>query len=130
MVIDINAEKDIMKARTGGRNRLRDMNAGAIDQARVLSAISELARNIYLYAGNGRLTLEIIEEPAGKRGVRLTAEDHGPGISMVNKALEKGYSTSGGLGAGLPGVKNMMDEFDIDSTPGKGTKVTVLKWIS
>lgn len=93
----------------------------------VAAAISELARNIILYAKNGDIVLGLVEE-GGKRGVAVVARDEGPGIPDVRRVMEGGYSTSGGLGLGLPGVRRLMDEFEIVSEPGKGTTVKVKKW--
>jgi serine/threonine-protein kinase RsbT len=91
------------------------------------TSISELARNIYLYAGKGTITISPIER-GGAIGLQITAIDAGPGIPDIRKALEDGYTTSGALGAGLPGVRRMMDEFDIQSAPGEGTRVVIVKW--
>ncbi len=126
--IHIYSEQDIVLARQTGRNLARELGFGNIIQSRVATAISELARNIYLYAGEGVIRLEQVTRD-GAIGLRITAIDHGQGISDIRKAMEDGYSTSGGLGAGLPGVKRMMDDFTIDSVPGKGTTVVVVKWM-
>ncbi|WP_139491920.1 anti-sigma regulatory factor [Brevibacillus dissolubilis] len=127
--IPIKNEQDIVLARQVGRNLAKELGYGNIEQSRVATAISELARNIFLYAGEGSIVLEHIQKE-GRVGLRITANDQGPGITDLRKAMEHGYSTSGGLGAGLPGVKRMMDEFAIDSMPGKGTEVVVTKWRS
>lgn len=125
--IRIETEKDIVFARQTGRNLSKALGYGSIVQSRIATAISELARNIFLYAGTGTITIEVIEQ--GERiGIRIVAEDHGPGIPDIRKAMEDGYSTSGALGAGLPGVKRMMDEFHIASSIGNGTKVAIVKW--
>ena len=99
-----------------------------MDQARITTAISELARNIYLYAGQGEMRIERIND-LGKSGLKITAIDNGPGIPDIRKVMEDGFSTSGGLGAGLPGVKRLMDEFDISSTVGEGTDIQAVKWL-
>lgn len=125
--IVIENELDIVSARQTGRNMSKQLGFGNIVQSRIATAISELARNIFLYAGTGTITLESVEED-GKVGICIIAEDHGPGIQDIRKAMEDGYSTSGGLGAGLPGVKRMMDRFLIESAEGAGTRVTVVKW--
>ncbi|MEC2058006.1 anti-sigma regulatory factor [Peribacillus psychrosaccharolyticus] len=121
-------EWDIVAARQLGRNVAKDLGFGTVDQARVTTAISELARNIYLYAGQGTVAIEKVQRN-GKAGMKIIAVDEGPGIKDIRKVMEDGYTTSGGLGAGLPGVKRLMDEFDIDSTPGKGTKILATKWL-
>ncbi|MEJ8548210.1 anti-sigma regulatory factor [Brevibacillus borstelensis] len=106
----------------------KDLGFGTIMQSRIATTISELARNIFLYAGYGNVSVEPQKE-AERVGLRITATDLGPGIEDVRKALEDGYSTSGALGAGLPGVKRMMDEFTLESSPGEGTQVVVIKWL-
>ncbi|WLR56902.1 anti-sigma regulatory factor [Mesobacillus subterraneus] len=125
--ININNEFDIVLARQKGREVSKDLQFGGVDQARITTAISELARNIYLYAGSGQITIDVLEEN-GRKGIRIAAADNGPGINDIRMVLQDGYSTSGGLGAGLPGVKRLMDSFDIDSMPGIGTKITITKW--
>ncbi|WP_046173456.1 anti-sigma regulatory factor [Domibacillus indicus] len=126
-VIHIQKEDDIIMARKMVREFGRILNMHSLTQARILTAVSELARNIYRYARTGHITFEAIEK-ADQAGLRITAMDNGPGIEDIRKALEQGYSTSGGLGAGLPGVKILMDEFSIESSRHAGTKVTVTKW--
>ncbi|WNF21157.1 anti-sigma regulatory factor [Mesobacillus jeotgali] len=127
IIININNEFDIVLARQKGREVSKELQFGGVDQARITTAISELARNIYLYAGSGKITIEVLEEN-GRRGIQISAADDGPGINDIRMVLQDGYSTSGGLGAGLPGVKRLMDSFDIDSMPGTGTKITITKW--
>jgi serine/threonine-protein kinase RsbT len=126
--IRIETEKDIVFARQTGRNLSKQLGFGNIVQSRIATAISELARNIFLYAGTGTITIEIVKDEK-RIGLRITAEDQGPGIPDIRKAMEDGYSTSGALGAGLPGVKRMMDQFSIESTVGQGTKVVITKWL-
>lgn len=126
--VKITNEWDIVAARQLGRNVAKELGFGTVDQARITTAISELARNIYLYAGQGQVCIEKTEA-AGKTGLIIISEDQGPGIQDLRKALEDGFSTSGGLGAGLPGVKRLVDEFTIDSTPGKGTLIKATKWL-
>jgi len=87
-----------------------------------------LTRNIVLYAGEGTVTLRAIER-GNKRGIEVVCEDHGPGIEDVDLVMQEGYSTSRGLGMGLPGAKRLMDEFEIQSQVGKGTRVTARKWL-
>ncbi|MCM3081633.1 anti-sigma regulatory factor [Brevibacillus invocatus] len=105
----------------------RQLGFGTIMQSRIATSISELARNIYLYAGTGTITIETVENDE-KTGLKITALDEGPGIADLRKALEDGFTTSGALGAGLPGVRRMMDDFQMESTLGKGTRVVVIKW--
>lgn len=126
--VEIITEWDIVAARQLGRNEAKAIGFDAVDQARITTAISELARNIYLYARTGEVTIERICDN-GNDGIRIIAADNGPGISNIKKVMEDGYSTSGGLGAGLPGVKRLMDTMDIQSSVGKGTIVTIEKWV-
>ncbi len=126
-VVQIIKENDIILARKTGRELARSLHFSPIDQARILTVISELARNIYRYAGSGQIQFDCVSE-GGQIGLRLTAIDGGPGIADIPKALKQGYSSSSGLGAGLPAVKRMMDEFCIDSSKETGTAITVIKW--
>jgi serine/threonine-protein kinase RsbT len=126
--VKIISEWDIVAARQLGRNIAKELGFGTVDQARITTAISEIARNIYLYAGQGEIQFERIKQ-IGKRGLKVIATDKGPGIQDIRRVMEDGYSTSGGLGAGLPGVKRLMDEFDISSAPGEGTEIQVIKWL-
>jgi serine/threonine-protein kinase RsbT len=126
--VKITNEWDIVAARQLGRNVAKELGFGTVDQARITTAISELARNIYLYAGHGQVCIEKLFD-GGKKGVRIIALDDGPGINDLRKVMEDGYSTSGGLGAGLPGVKRLMDEFNVESAPGEGTDIRATKWL-
>lgn len=126
--VEIVTEWDIVAARQLGRNEAKAIGFGAVDQARITTAISELARNIYLYARAGEVTIERISNEE-KVGLRIIAADKGPGISNLKKVMEDGYSTSGGLGAGLPGVKRLMDTMDIQSSVGNGTTIIIEKWV-
>lgn len=125
--IEIAHESDIVKARQAGRNLAIKLGFGTIMQSRIATSISELARNIYLFAGTGTITIAEVEKNQ-RKGVQITATDAGPGIPDIRKAMEDGYTTTGALGAGLPGVRRMMDEFVIHSTVGEGTQVVVVKW--
>ncbi|QGQ44078.1 anti-sigma regulatory factor [Metabacillus sediminilitoris] len=126
--VKIVTEWDIVAARQLGRNVAKELGFGTVDQARITTAISELARNIYLYAGHGEMWIERISD-LGKKGLKITAIDKGPGIPDIRKVMEDGFSTSGGLGAGLPGVKRLMDDFDITSSVGEGTDIQAVKWL-
>ena len=94
----------------------------------IATAVSELARNILKYAGSGQLRMQRIEEQ-GRRGIEIEVFDHGPGIENVDAAMSDHFSSGGTLGLGLPGVKRLMDEFSLESSPGEGTRVTVRKWL-
>ena len=126
--VQIDSEWDIVAARQLGRELAKEIGFSTVDQARITTAISELARNIYLYAGNGTIHLQRINS-MGKVGLKIIAKDEGPGIPDIRKAMEDGFSTSGGLGAGLPGVKRLMDYFTVDTDVGKGTRIEVIKWL-
>ena len=126
--VDIYTEWDIVAARQLGRNEAKEIGFGTVDQARITTAISELARNIYLYAGKGRI--EITRIYSGKLcGISIVASDNGPGIADIRKVMDDGYTTSGGLGAGMPGVRRLMDEFNLLSKQGVGTTITAIKWL-
>lgn len=126
--VHIRQEWDIVGARQLGRERAKEIGFGTVDQARIATAISELARNIYLYAESGKICFEIIDDLEHK-GLQIIAKDEGPGIRDISQVMEDGYSTSGGLGAGLPGVKRLMDYFDIVSEFGRGTEIRTAKWV-
>ena len=123
----INADGDLVRAREQGRVLAGELGFTQSDLTLVATAISELARNIVRYARRGEIVLHPIED-GGVPGIVITARDEGPGIIDVNRAMEQGYSTSGGLGMGLPGVRRIMDKFEIVSEIGRGTVVTVTKW--
>lgn len=125
--IAIRSDVDIVLARQQGRALASRIGFSATDATLIATAISELARNIVSYARQGEVTLREIETPHS-RGMLIVARDQGPGIGNVHDVLRDGYSTSGGLGLGLPGVRRLMDEFSIESEPGLGTTVTIRKW--
>jgi serine/threonine-protein kinase RsbT len=125
--VAIERAADIVTARQEGRQMAALLGFSSGDATIVATAISELARNIVLYAKRGEIVLTLAER-GGELGLAITARDGGAGISDVERVLRRGYSTSGGLGLGLPGVRRMMDEFEIVSEAGKGTVVTVKKW--
>jgi serine/threonine-protein kinase RsbT len=124
----IRSDLDIVSARVEGRDIAKALGFGTIDQARIATAISELTRNIVLYAGEGTVTLRIVEL-GGRRGIEVVCEDRGPGIDDVPLVMQNGYSTSRGLGMGLPGAKRLMDDFEIQSDLGRGTRIIVRKWL-
>jgi serine/threonine-protein kinase RsbT len=126
--VNVRNEWDIVSARQLGRDLAKELGFSSVDQARITTAISELARNIYLYAGNGKVCIEPITEGV-RKGLKIVASDTGPGIHDIRKVMQDGYTTSGGLGAGLPGVKRLMDEFTINSTVDIGTEILITKWL-
>jgi len=127
LIIRISNDSDIVKARQKGREVAAEVGFPLTDLALVATAISELSRNILRYARQGEIVIRRAEN-AGRHGILVIARDRGPGIADVERALEVGFSTSGGLGLGLPGVRRLMDEFEIVSRRGSGTTVTIAKW--
>jgi serine/threonine-protein kinase RsbT len=125
--VPINSDADIVAARQKGRALAAQMGFGSTDLTLIATAISELARNIVLYARRGEIVLKPAED-GQRRGMIVMARDEGPGILDIPQAMQSGYSTSGNLGLGLPGVRRLMDEFEIVSEVGKGTIVTAKKW--
>lgn len=125
--VAINSDQDIVIARQKGRALAMEMGFSPVDATFLATAISELARNIVAYAGKGEITLLAIREPQ-RQGISIVASDNGPGIHDIQQALRDGFSTSGSLGLGLPGVRRLMDEFEIKSKPVYGTTVMVKKW--
>ena len=127
MRVSIDCDADIVTARQKGRELASRCGFPTTDLAVIATAISELARNIVRYALHGEIVLRLVGDHP-KRGVEVVATDDGPGIPDLNRAMQDGYSTSGGLGLGLPGTRRLMDEFEITSDFGKGTRVTVRRW--
>ncbi|MEI8306885.1 MAG: anti-sigma regulatory factor [Chloroflexales bacterium] len=125
----IRSDLDIVIARTMARDVAKALGFGAIDQARIATAVSELARNIFLYAGTGNVTVREIDKNV-RKGIEIVCEDQGPGIANIDLVMQDGYSTSRGMGMGLPGAKRLMDEFIIRSTENVGTTITCRKWRS
>lgn len=123
----IGVDGDIITARQEGKRLAATLSFSASDLTVIATAISEVARNILTYAGEGRLDIGLVER-GGRRGVTIVARDEGPGIPDVQLALQDGFSTSGGFGLGLPGARRLMDDFEIRSALGRGTVVTMCKW--
>lgn len=126
-VAPIRSDLDIVIARTLARDTAKALGFGAIDQARIATAVSELARNIFLYAGSGTVTVKGLDRN-GRKGIEIVCDDQGPGIANIDLVMQDGYSTSRGMGMGLPGAKRLMDEFDVRSREGEGTTITCRKW--
>jgi serine/threonine-protein kinase RsbT len=125
--VAINSDQDIVSARQKGRGMANELGFSSGDATLIATAISELARNIVSYARKGQITLRVVNG-LNRQGIAVIASDDGPGIADIRQALRDGFSTSGSLGLGLPGVRRLMDEFDISSQPGRGTVVAVKKW--
>lgn len=125
--VPINSDADIVVARQKGRELAVHLGFSSTDSTLIATAISELARNIVLYAKQGEIIVAAVQN-ASKHGIAVVARDKGPGIVNIEQAMQGGYSTSRSLGLGLPGVKRLMDQFEIVSSLGEGTTVTVRKW--
>jgi serine/threonine-protein kinase RsbT len=123
----INDVSDIVVVRKTVHQAAASLNFSLSDITRIVTAASELARNVYLYAGSGKVVWQTIDD-AGMTGIQLTFEDHGPGIRDLEKAMQEGWSTSGGLGLGLPGTRRLMDEMEIDTGGDNGTTIVIKKW--
>ena len=128
--IAIESDGDVVTARQRARTLAVELEMPSTDQTLLATAISEIARNITTYAtgGRGEVLIDLIRDARGRRGVRVVARDDGPGIEDLEQALTDGYTTGGGLGLGLPGARRLVDEFDIQTGPGEGTAVTLIKW--
>jgi serine/threonine-protein kinase RsbT len=126
--IPVVSDRDVVIARQQGRTLALQAGFSDSEATLIATAISELARNIVSYAHQGTVTFKPLNGHSGMVGLKIVASDSGPGIADVSQALRDGYSSSGGLGLGLPGVKRLMDEFEIASLIGTGTTVTVTKW--
>jgi len=125
--VPVASDNDLMTARREGREMARQLGFSACEGTLVATAISELTRNIFTYARHGKIHIRPINNST-RRGITVVASDLGPGIADTRLAAQAGYSTCGGRGLGLPGVRRIMDEFDISSRPGRGTTVTATKW--
>ena len=119
--------EDVVRVRQAVRARALEAGFGIVDQTKVVTAASEIARNTVDYGGGGTLVIEVVREGT-RRGVQLTFSDNGPGITDLKAAMTDGYTTGGGLGLGLSGAKRLSNEFSIESSPGKGTSVTLARW--
>ncbi len=127
-VIPIESDADVVLARQRAREMSAALELTSTDQTLLATAISEVARNITTYAVRGEVILSMIRDAAGRRGIQVIARDDGPGIENLELALQDGYTSGGGLGLGLPGARRLVHEFDIETTPGQGTKVTLVMW--
>jgi serine/threonine-protein kinase RsbT len=125
--VAIASDKDVVQARQTGRELAARAGFSSGDQTVIAAAISEIARNVLMYARQGELLISVVMN-GDHSGVMIVARDHGPGIPDIERALRDGYSTSGGLGLGLPGAKRLMDDFEIVSAVQQGTTVTMRKW--
>jgi len=123
----LRGERDVVAVRQAVRSRAAEHGFSLVDQTKIVTAASEIARNAVIYGGGGTAHIEIVND-RGRTGLRLLFEDQGPGIGDMALALRDGYTTGTGLGLGLGGAKRLCNEFHIDSEPGRGTRVTLVRW--
>jgi serine/threonine-protein kinase RsbT len=126
-VLPIRSQEDIVRVRKATRENAIAQGFSLVDQTKLVTAASELARNTLDYGNGGEVEITRVLDGA-RKGLRLTFSDQGPGIDDIEKALTDGYSTGGGLGLGLSGARRLSNEFSIDSAPGKGTRVMIARW--
>lgn len=126
--LKIGGQNDIVLVRQRVRTLATEIGLGLIDQTKVVTAASELARNTLDYGGGGSVEIANVLNDENRKGLRLTFIDDGPGIANIEQALTDGFTTGGGLGMGLSGAKRLMNEFEIESKVGKGTRVSITKW--
>ena len=120
--------EDVVRARQIVRSRAMDVGFTLVEQTKIVTAASELARNTVIYGGGGEMHVERVYGGPKRNGLRLTFEDKGPGIADIDLALRDGFTTGNGLGLGLSGAKRLSNEFEIQSGPGEGTRVTITRW--
>jgi len=125
--LPLRAQEDVVSVRQTVRSHAVAIGLSLVDQTKLVTAASELARNTFIHGGGGTTRLEVIQDTA-RSGIRLTFEDHGPGIRDVEQALKDGYSTGNGLGLGLGGARRLTNEFAIESKLGAGTRVVITQW--
>lgn len=126
-VLEITANDSVVQARQLARTLAQECRLSLVEQTKLVTAASELARNTLIYGGGGTMTTSVVEE-RGRRGVRLVFADEGPGIPDLDLALTDGWTSGKGMGLGLSGSKRLVDDFLLDSVPGVGTTVTITKW--
>jgi serine/threonine-protein kinase RsbT len=124
----VRSGEDVVRARQVVRSRAMELGFSLVEQTKVVTAASELARNTVIYGGGGEMRVERVQQGTKRSGLRLVFEDHGPGIPDIELALRDGYTTGTGLGLGLNGARKLSHEFDIQSKPGAGTRVTITRW--
>ncbi|HXS88298.1 MAG TPA: anti-sigma regulatory factor [Steroidobacteraceae bacterium] len=124
----VRSGEDVVRARQVVRSRAMECGFSLVEQTKIVTAASELARNTVIYGGGGDMRVERVQEGPKRTGLRLTFEDHGPGIADIELALRDGFTTGNGLGLGLNGARKLSHQFDIWSKPGAGTRVTITRW--
>lgn len=125
--VELTTTDGVVTIRQRAREFALDARLSLVDQTKLITAASELARNMVIYGGGGTVTLEHLEQD-GRTGVRIIFDDKGPGIADIGLALRDGYTTGGGLGLGLGGSKRLVSDFELRSAPGQGTTITITRW--
>lgn len=125
--VPLSLQEDVVMVRQAARKLAVEIGLTLVDQTKIITAASELARNTVVHGGGGKATLELIQEGT-RKGLRLTFEDNGPGIADLDRAMSDGFTTGGGLGLGLGGSKRLCNDFSIESRPGVGTRVSIIRW--
>jgi serine/threonine-protein kinase RsbT len=125
--VAIRTDADVVCARQEARTMGAGLGLSSTDLTLLATAISEVARNITTYAGEGEVRLRLLDD-GGRQGIEVIAADEGPGIADVERAMQDGYTTGNGLGLGLPGTRRLVDDFELDTAPGAGTRIRLVKW--
>jgi serine/threonine-protein kinase RsbT len=126
--LDLLSEQDVVRARQVVRKLAQEQGFSLVEQTKLVTASSELARNTLIHGGGGHMELDVLSEPGGRSGIRLRFIDEGPGIADMKLALTDGWTSGTGLGLGLSGSRRLASEFGIESAPGQGTRVTIVRW--
>lgn len=126
-LLDVNSDDDIVRARRSAREVAVAAGLRLVDQTKLITAVSELARNMTRYAGGGVVRIAVVRR-GGRRGVEATFTDEGPGIEDIERAMRNGFTTGNGLGLGLGGARRLVHDFTLETEPGTGTKITVVMW--
>jgi serine/threonine-protein kinase RsbT len=126
-LLPLRTEEDIVASRQKVRVLTQQLKFSLVDQTKMITAASELSRNTVVHGGGGQMRWELVDDGV-RRGLRLHFEDEGPGIADVKLALTDGWTSGGGMGLGLPGSKRLVNEFELQSTPGQGTRVSITRW--
>jgi serine/threonine-protein kinase RsbT len=124
----VSSDDEVVRVRQVVRKRAAEIGLSLVDQTKLVTAASEIGRNTVVYGGGGRVEIAVVQSPLGRPGLRLVFEDHGPGIASPDLALRDGYTTGGGLGLGLGGARRLVNEFNLDTQIGRGTRVSLVRW--
>lgn len=125
--LPVRSEGHVVLVRQAVRSWAAELRFSLVDQTKLVTAASELARNALIYGGGGEALLEALED-GGRAGVRVTFIDEGPGIADIQQAMQDGFTTGGGLGLGMGGARRLVNDFEIDSAPGRGTRISITRW--